>query len=118
MPPTMTGRPRSEGLSRCSTDAKNASRSKCMIDAVDRMCPVSRVARTHPVHTPTVSPLDPQEPARGWLGQVVRRKRGGMTQTHSVYTAHDIPDLLNALPTLFGFRPQESLVAVATRGPR
>jgi len=41
-----------------------------------------------------------------------------MTQTPSVYTAHDIPDLLNTLPTLFGFRPQESLVAVATRGPR
>lgn len=41
-----------------------------------------------------------------------------MTQTPSVYTAHDIPDLLNTLPTLFGFRPQESLVAVSTRGPR
>ena len=34
------------------------------------------------------------------------------------FTAHDIPDLLNALPTLFGFRPHESLVAVATSGPR
>ena len=41
-----------------------------------------------------------------------------MTQPPSVYTAHDIPDLLNTLPTLFGFRPQESLVAVSTRGPR
>ena len=41
-----------------------------------------------------------------------------MTQTPSVYTAHDIPDLLNTVPTLFGFWPQESLVAVATRGPR
>src|SRR5688500_17535011 len=41
-----------------------------------------------------------------------------MTQTASVYTAHDIPDLLNALPTLFGFRPEESLVAVSTHGPR
>ncbi|MEV7396180.1 DUF4192 domain-containing protein [Aeromicrobium sp. NPDC092404] len=41
-----------------------------------------------------------------------------MTQTPSVYTAHDIPDLLNALPTLFGFRPEESLVAIATSGPR
>ncbi|WP_162891161.1 DUF4192 domain-containing protein [Aeromicrobium sp. A1-2] len=41
-----------------------------------------------------------------------------MTQTPSIYTAHDIPDLLNALPTLFGFRPAESLVAVATHGPR
>ena len=41
-----------------------------------------------------------------------------MTQSPSVYTAHDIPDLLNTLPTLFGFRPEESLVAVSTRGPR
>lgn len=41
-----------------------------------------------------------------------------MTQTPSVYTAHDIPDLLNTLPTLFGFRPTESLVGVATHGPR
>lgn len=41
-----------------------------------------------------------------------------MTDTPTIYTAHDIPDLLNALPTLFGFRPSESLVAVATRGPR
>ena len=41
-----------------------------------------------------------------------------MTQTPSIYTAHDVPDLLNTLPTLFGFRPEESLVAVSTRGPR
>ncbi len=41
-----------------------------------------------------------------------------MTDTRTIFTAHDIPDLLNALPTLFGFRPNESLVAVATRGPR
>jgi hypothetical protein len=41
-----------------------------------------------------------------------------MTDAPTIYTAHDIPDLLNALPTLFGFRPSESLIAVATRGPR
>ncbi len=41
-----------------------------------------------------------------------------MTDTPTIFTAHDVPDLLNALPTLFGFRPSESLVAVATRGPR
>ncbi len=35
-----------------------------------------------------------------------------------VFTAHDIPDLFNALPTMFGFRPSESVVAVATYGPR
>ncbi len=41
-----------------------------------------------------------------------------MTDTPTIFTAHDVPDLLNALPTLFGFRPSDSLVAVATRGPR
>ncbi|MEO6605838.1 MAG: DUF4192 domain-containing protein [Aeromicrobium sp.] len=41
-----------------------------------------------------------------------------MTDTPTIFTAHDVPDLLNALPTLFGFRPSDSLVAVATRGSR
>ncbi|MCD9197636.1 DUF4192 domain-containing protein [Aeromicrobium wangtongii] len=41
-----------------------------------------------------------------------------MTHTPPLYVAHDIPDLINSLPTLFGFRPRESLVAVATNGPR
>lgn len=41
-----------------------------------------------------------------------------MTQTPSTFVAHDVPDLINALPTLFGFRPSESLVAVATSGSR
>lgn len=41
-----------------------------------------------------------------------------MTQTPSLFVAHDVPDLINSLPTLFGFRPTESLVAVATSGPR
>lgn len=41
-----------------------------------------------------------------------------MTDAPTIFTAHDVPDLLNALPTLFGFRPSESLVAVATKGPR
>jgi hypothetical protein len=41
-----------------------------------------------------------------------------MTHTPPVFVAHDVSDLLNAVPTLFGFRPHESLVAVATHGPR
>lgn len=41
-----------------------------------------------------------------------------MTNSSPLFTAHDVPDLINALPTLFGFRPQESLVAIATHGPR
>lgn len=41
-----------------------------------------------------------------------------MTHTPPLFVAHDICDLLNSLPTLFGFPPRESLVAVATSGPR
>ncbi|MET0928609.1 MAG: DUF4192 domain-containing protein [Aeromicrobium sp.] len=41
-----------------------------------------------------------------------------MTPSPSVYVAHDVPDLINSLPTWFGFRPTESIVAVATHGPR
>src|SRR5215475_4675544 len=37
MPPTTTGLPRSDGLSRCSTEAKKASRSRCITDASGRM---------------------------------------------------------------------------------
>lgn len=36
----------------------------------------------------------------------------------SIYVAHDLDDLFNALPTFLGFKPEESIVAVATHGPR
>lgn len=35
-----------------------------------------------------------------------------------VYTAHDVADLFNLLPTLLGFVPEESICAIATSGPR
>jgi hypothetical protein len=41
-----------------------------------------------------------------------------MTDDFSVFTAHDIPDLLNTLPILFGFTPEDSIVAISTYGPR
>ena len=41
-----------------------------------------------------------------------------MTDDIGVFTAHDIPDLINTLPTLFGFTPEDSVVAIATYGPR
>jgi hypothetical protein len=41
-----------------------------------------------------------------------------MTDTPTIYTARDVPDLINSLPTLFGFTPRESLVGIATRGER
>ncbi|KQY59457.1 hypothetical protein ASD11_07800 [Aeromicrobium sp. Root495] len=45
-------------------------------------------------------------------------ERGRMTSQRPVYTAHDPSDLVNVLPAAFGFVPQESLCAIATRGPR
>jgi hypothetical protein len=36
----------------------------------------------------------------------------------SVYTAHDVADLFNLLPTALGFVPSESICAIATSGPR
>lgn len=41
-----------------------------------------------------------------------------MTQDPSTYVAHDVSDLINALPTMFGFGIDESLVAIATHGER
>jgi hypothetical protein len=41
-----------------------------------------------------------------------------MTDSPTTYTAHDVPDLINSLPTLFGFTPSESLVGIATSGER
>ncbi len=40
-----------------------------------------------------------------------------MTNT-PLFTAHDVPDLIHALPTLFGFMPEDSIVAIATSGSR
>ncbi len=41
-----------------------------------------------------------------------------MTDDISVFTAHDIPDLINTLPVLLGFTPEDSIVAISTYGPR
>lgn len=36
----------------------------------------------------------------------------------STYVAHNVPDLLDTLPALFGFTPKESFIAIATVGRR
>ena len=41
-----------------------------------------------------------------------------MTSTPSTFVAHDAHDVLQSLPTLFGFHVEESIVAVATYGDR
>jgi hypothetical protein len=38
--------------------------------------------------------------------------------SRTVFTAHSPGDVIASLPTMFGFSPQESFVAVATHGPR
>lgn len=35
-----------------------------------------------------------------------------------LFVAHDVADLFNALPSVLGFMPTESICAIATRGPR
>ena len=61
----MTGLPRSDGLSRCSTAAKKASRSRCRIDAVLRISRSGRGGQqrhgpsspTHPAWRPSPGPV-------------------------------------------------------------
>lgn len=40
------------------------------------------------------------------------------SQDPPLYRAHTFDDLLNAVPTLFGFVPRESIVGLCVRGPR
>src|SRR4051812_35011425 len=76
-PPTTTGLPRSEGLSRCSTAAKNASRSRWSTDASPRTRAPYPASRRPDGHFPsTVHPSAPCStgPARG--GSHCPRRRG------------------------------------------
>lgn len=41
-----------------------------------------------------------------------------MTDTRSTYTARGVTDLLDLLPALFGFSPEQSFIAIATHGER
>jgi len=41
-----------------------------------------------------------------------------MTDNRPLFTAHDVPDLINTLPIMFGFTPEDSIVAIATSGSR
>lgn len=41
-----------------------------------------------------------------------------MTTPQYVHTCRDVPDLLGLLPILFGFVPEESIIAISVDGPR
>src|SRR3954454_6900688 len=120
-PPTTTGFPRSEGLSRCSTEAKKASRSRCITEASRRM------AATYPsAGTPCGSrPAGCGAQARhGSSGPQAVRTRKATGTTHqeprlmpTTLTARGPEDLLAAVPVVLGFRPQDALVLL-TFGPQ
>src|SRR5690625_7397097 len=69
----------------------------------------------------------PQTPPSGRLstGAELALAAGGgaydgerMTSPQYVHTCRDIPDVIGLLPTLFGFVPEESIIAIAVDGPR
>src|SRR4051812_18857807 len=71
-PPTTTGLPRSDGLSRCSTAAKKASRSRCMTEAAVRTQrpPAARAGRAGPAHAMGMAATYPGAPTGTRAGHV------------------------------------------------
>ena len=79
-PPTITGRPRSSGRSRCSTAAKNASRSTWRIVGPVRTRLSSRRRDPRPIAPPRPSPVAGRSPARdrpSRLADARRHRRRG-----------------------------------------
>src|SRR5699024_12523098 len=79
------------------------------------------------VSHPRILAVCPQAPPPGRLSTgaelALAAGRGAydgehMTSPQFVHTCRDIPDLLGLLPTLFGFVPEESIIAIAVDGPR
>ena len=113
-PPTTTGLPRSDGLSRCSTEAKNASRSRCSTDASGRMGATYRSADRRPAAR-RVRPARrrPQDVPAGVVhrpsGERGRGVGDGREPSHAMtttLTARGPEDLLAAVPVVLGFRPR------------
>src|SRR3954470_2495078 len=116
-PPTTTGLPRSEGLSRCSTEAKNASRSRCITDASGRMArnlspPTdSQVRAPRTARSPSTSCRRSRTAHRVPADRRPRSvPRGTVVAMTTTLTARGPADLLAAVPVVLGFRPRDSLV--------
>src|SRR6478752_5336128 len=119
-PPTTTGLPRSEGLSRCSTEAKKASRWRCITDASGRMAATYRSAPTEPARPSRTDSRarSPSTPCRrdpsahrcvaGHRPESVQR--GTVEAMTTTLTARGPADLLAAVPVVLGFHPSDSLV--------
>src|SRR3954451_5984816 len=113
-PPTTTGLPRSDGLSRCSTEAKKAARSRGITDASGRMAATYRGAPTgssprcgpRTVHSRACGARCPQARSRRGSADGAGGKRPYMTTT---LIAESPEDLLAAVPVVLGFHPEHSL---------
>src|SRR5690348_440042 len=109
MPPTMTGFPRSDGLSRCPTEAKKASRSTCRIVASALTGAI--VAR----ETDTATTKRPQGPTRAGCPQSgaklladVGADRDARRMSTTTFTIRTPLDFVAMAPLLLGFEPTES----------
>src|SRR5690554_5398952 len=60
---------------------------------------------------------DPHVREKPWRRGATALDSDDMTNP-PVYRAHSIPDLLNVVPTLFGFVPEESFIGICVSGPR
>ena len=115
VPPTTTGLPRSDGLSRCSTAAKNASRSRWRTEAWSRTGATYRAA-------PTAWRAEPRVVHRSPLRRAVHRRAPPRPASSSAsagnvpvmtttpapptrLTAKTPEDLLAAVPVVLGFEP-------------
>src|SRR6478735_9268901 len=116
-PPTTTGLPRSDGLSRCSTAAKNASRSRWRTEAW------ARTGATYlPAPTPTPGVTVHLSSTNGRSSHLVPKAAPtGSEPSASVGSVHGMTaptplmartpeDVLAAVPVVLGFEPLQSVV--------
>src|SRR4051812_1109305 len=133
-PPTTTGLPRRDGLSRCSTAAKKASRSRWRTEAWSRTGATYPSAPTppdwRPVQLPSTAegrrrvthrpPRTGPEPSasRGSVPAMTRptRRPTPPPTPPSTLEARTPEDVLAAVPVVLGFEPLESVVMLTFGG--
>ncbi len=69
------------------------------------------------MHIARVLAHDPHVREKPWRRGAAALDSDDMTNP-PVYRAHSIPDLLNVVPTLFGFVPEESFIGICVSGSR
>src|SRR5699024_4626696 len=105
-----------EGLSRCSTEAKNASRSRCNTDGSARMRPSSQDAVTTGLWITRNSFADTEaswgmrKRTRRTAVHTARKPRPDLpTNAIQVHRASSITDHHSSVPALFDFHAQRTL---------